>query len=246
MLVRPVDRIVPPISRRQPQRRKHSHPLSPLKYCLPITPLPPHPPALIQPNPTSTGMMPSCTHKHTRTPWPSTGPVVICPGERTCRYCTGAEERTFDHKLAHNLRKHVFEVHTDGGRLDYAGVEVMMYRFVLSRPSGVESGGEFWGVKVDVSRPASKARAGRAGVMQGEDLPEVNEQSEEEATDVKREGEAAVSSPGKLVNGKAEGIREGGEKPAKVSKMKLKSSCPAPIDTAKAQSPRLQRSGGDA
>ncbi|KAK5136893.1 hypothetical protein LTR08_001815 [Meristemomyces frigidus] len=68
--------------------------------------------------------MPPCTHPH---PWPPAGPLTICPGERFCQYCVGAAAKT-DHGVAANLRRHVYETHSDEGQRDRAGVEVMMYR----------------------------------------------------------------------------------------------------------------------
>lgn len=44
--------------------------------------------------------MPGCPHEgHTHHPWPSAGPLVICPGERTCGYCKGK-----DGKINHGKR----------------------------------------------------------------------------------------------------------------------------------------------
>ncbi|KAK6395978.1 hypothetical protein LTR65_010087 [Meristemomyces frigidus] len=70
--------------------------------------------------------MPGCVHDHKHSPWPSAGPLVICPGERTCGYCVGDDAKV-DHGLAVNLRRHAYKEHTDGGKMDYGGVEVMLY-----------------------------------------------------------------------------------------------------------------------
>lgn len=71
--------------------------------------------------------MPGCVHGHKHNRWPSAGPLLICPGERTCGYCEGKDAKV-DHGAAVNLRKHAYYEHTDGGKMDYGGVEVMMYR----------------------------------------------------------------------------------------------------------------------
>jgi len=75
--------------------------------------------------------MPSCRWaSHSHPAWPRAGPLVICGAEQTCGYCTGAaaEKR---YALAPKLRQHVRDHHTDGGLMDYSGVEVKMCLYVV-------------------------------------------------------------------------------------------------------------------
>ncbi|KAK3675113.1 hypothetical protein LTR78_005047 [Recurvomyces mirabilis] len=100
--------------------------------------------------------MPACEHGHKHPPWPKFGPLVICPGERKCRYCEwqtsdreGAPaDAKMDNGAAQVLRKHVYHEHTDGGKEDRSGVEVMLYRPGQKKTKG-ESMGRFAGGETD-------------------------------------------------------------------------------------------------
>lgn len=69
--------------------------------------------------------MPGCRrHDHD---WPAAGALTICGGERTCGYCVGTAAQ-HNYNRAYALRQHVYKKHTDGGRRDYAGVELKGYQ----------------------------------------------------------------------------------------------------------------------